>query len=364
MSKRSAGWGAVAVKWPGTVSGVGTGLYLRHESSLAHETGSHPECPDRIRAIEATLEQAGWPGVRRLEAEPATTGQLARVHSIGHIERIEGFCAAGGGMIDADTIAVEASWEAALRAAGGAAAGAERLLSGEAEFAFSGMRPPGHHAESERPMGFCLFNNVAVAAAHAIADAGAARVLILDWDVHHGNGTAEIFDRSDAVLYVSLHQSPLYPGTGDPGEIGSGPGIGHTINLPVPPGANGELFVSLVQHLVVPVARQFKPDLIAISAGYDAHADDPLANCSLLDADYGELTATMRDLGAELGAPLLVCLEGGYDLGALARSTLVTVRTLAEIGAPTPADPALAAAARERFRPQWPAALTPSSGLG
>jgi acetoin utilization deacetylase AcuC-like enzyme len=336
---------------------VGIGLYLHHDSSLAHETGAHPECADRIRAIEAKLEGAGWPGVERLVAEPASKAQLERVHSAAHLQRIERFCAAGGGMLDADTIAVEASWQAALRAAGGAAGGAERLLAGEGDFAFCGLRPPGHHAESGRSMGFCLLNNVAVAAAHAIATTAAERVLILDWDVHHGNGTAEIFERSDAVLYASLHQSPLYPGTGDPSEIGSGPGVGHTLNLPVLPGAGGELFASLVQHLVVPVARQFRPDLIVISAGYDAHADDPLADCRLTDADYGELTATMRELGVELAAPLLVCLEGGYDLEALARSVLVTVRALGEAGSPAPADPGLAAPARERFRAHWPAAL-------
>ncbi len=244
-----------------------------------------------------------------------------------------------------------------MRAAGGAAEAAERLLAGEAPWAFCAMRPPGHHAESARPMGFCLFNSIAVAADTAIAEAGAGRVLILDWDVHHGNGTEEIFAARDDVLYVSIHQSPLYPGTGSPSEIGSGAGEGFNVNLPVPAGADGELFLGLVEHVVAPIARDFRPDLIAISAGFDAHRDDPLAECMLEDADYAYMTAAMRDLGAELGAPLLVCLEGGYDLGALARSTVATIRALGDRAPAPQVDRARVEPARERFSRQWPVAL-------
>ena len=174
----------------------------------------------------------GGPESKLLEAPEATRAMLERVHDPAHVEAIERFCESGGGMIDMDTVATDASWEAALRAAGAAVEGAERVLAGEAGFAFSAMRPPGHHAESDRSMGFCLFNAAAVAAAHAIAACDAERVLILDWDVHHGNGTAEIFDRSADVLYASIHQSPLYPGTGAASEIGTGPGEGFTVNLP------------------------------------------------------------------------------------------------------------------------------------
>lgn len=303
------------------------------------------------------MDDAGWPGVELADAPLAGRKQLERVHSPAHVERIERFCASGGGMIDADTVAVEASWEAALRAAGAASQASERLLEGEHPFAFCGLRPPGHHAERDRAMGFCLFNSIAVGAGHAIAECGAERVLILDWDVHHGNGTAEIFYSDASVLYVSLHQSPLYPGSGDPSEIGAGAGAGYTVNLPVPPGASGELYLSLVQHVVAPIARDFAPDLIAISAGYDAHLDDPLANCELTDADFGDLAATMRELGVELGAPLLVCLEGGYDVDALARSVLGTIRALGDRLSPRLAGPGPAAEARERFRPLWPRAL-------
>ena len=329
------------------------GLYFRHNSSLEHDTGPHPECADRIRAIEAALDGAGWPGLELIEAPEASVEQLERVHSPRHVAEIERICAMGGGAIDADTVAVEASWEAARRAAGAAAEAGERLLAGEDRFAFCGLRPPGHHAETDRAMGFCLFNNAAVAAANAIAVAGAERVLILDWDVHHGNGTAEIFYASDAVLFASIHQSPLYPGTGHPRETGSGAGSGYTLNLPVPPGAGGPEFLALVGHVVAPVAREFGPDLIVVSAGYDAHVDDPLANCNLDENDYAGLSATVRDLGAELGAPVLVCLEGGYELGALASSALATVRAFGDTLPPPEAPPEPAAAARRHFARDW-----------
>ena len=335
------------------------GLYFHHPSSFAHETGRHPENASRIRAIEGALGSAGWPGLELVEAPLADRELIERVHDVAHIDRIERFCAAGGGMIDGDTIAVQASWEAALRAAGAAAAGAERILAGESDFAFSGMRPPGHHAESGRAMGFCLLNNAAVAAAHAVAACDARKVLILDWDVHHGNGTAEIFDADGDVLYVSIHQSPLYPGTGHPGEIGTGAGEGMTMNLPVPPGADGATFGSLIQHVVAPVGRELAPGLIVLSAGYDAHADDPLADCRVSTDDYGQMTAAMRELGAELGAPVLICLEGGYDVDALAASVLATVTAMGSAEPPEPAPPQPAEAARERFaRGRWAAALS------
>jgi acetoin utilization deacetylase AcuC-like enzyme len=331
------------------------GLLFHHPSSLEHETGPHPENAERIRAIERELEGAGWAGLERLESPRAERAWLERVHASDHLDRLERFCAAGGGAIDADTLVVEASWDAALRGAGAAAEAAERLLAGEDAFAFCAHRPPGHHAESNRAMGFCLFNNAAVGAAHAIGSCGVERVLILDWDVHHGNGTAEIFDASDSVLYASIHQSPLYPGTGSAGEIGTGAGEGYTVNLPVPPGSGGEDFAALVQHVVAPIGRELRPGLLIVSAGYDAHADDPLANLELSTADYGQLSAAMRDLGRELGAPVLVCLEGGYDTRALAASVLATVEALGgeEPAAEVPVDraaPAIDRLAGGRWR--------------
>jgi acetoin utilization deacetylase AcuC-like enzyme len=333
-------------------------LYYRHPSSLAHDTGPHPENAERIRAIEAVLDDAGWAGMSLEQAPTAERELLELAHTPGHVESIERFCAAGGGMIDMDTSAVEASWEAALRAAGGAVEASRRLLAGEGRFAFCGLRPPGHHAESSRAMGFCLFNNAAIASAAAIASGSAERVLVLDWDVHHGNGTEEIFRSRSDVLYASIHQSPLYPGTGHPDHVGEGAGEGYTVNLPVPPGAGGEEFLSLVQRVVVPIARRFAPGLIVISAGYDAHAADPLANCKLTEADYAAMAASIRDVGLELGTPVLVCLEGGYAVDALAASVLATVRALGEERPPENADSELAAQARERLRRHWQEALS------
>jgi acetoin utilization deacetylase AcuC-like enzyme len=335
------------------------GIYLSHESSLGHDMGPHPENPGRIRAIESALDDAGWPGLRRLPAPAVERADLERIHDPAHVDRLERLCAEGGGMIDADTMAAEGTWEAALHSAGAAVEGAERVLAGEDEFAFCATRPPGHHAESDRAMGFCFFNNAAVAAAHAIAECGIERALILDWDVHHGNGTAEIFDASPDVLYASIHQSPLYPGTGSANETGSGAGEGLTLNLPVPPGAGGQQFNALVQHVVVPVGREFDPGLIVLSSGYDAHAGDPLANCELGTLDYGRMTAAMRDLARELEVPVLICLEGGYDPPSLAASVIATVSAMAGDSPPPDADPAVAEPARRHFATgRWERALS------
>ncbi len=298
------------------------------------------------------MSEREWLGLELVEAPAATRGQLERVHSAAHVDAIEAFSAKGGGMIDVDTVASEGSWEAALHAAGGAVHATERLME-EGGFAFCGMRPPGHHAERDRAMGFCLFNNVAVAAAHAVAECGAERVLILDWDVHHGNGTEAIFYDSSEVLYSSIHQSPLYPGTGAATDLGSGAGEGYTVNLPVPPGSGPDEFLALVQHVVAPIAREWRPGLLCISAGYDAHRDDPLANCEVDDAGYWDMAATMRELAGELGVPLLICLEGGYSLAALARSVVVTLEAVSGEGDPREAPIEPAAPYRERLARFW-----------
>jgi acetoin utilization deacetylase AcuC-like enzyme len=297
---------------------------VRHPSSFEHDTGGHPENRRRITAIEEGMSDRDWLGMELVEAPAATRQQLERVHTAPHVDSIEELSERGGGPIDLDTVASAGSWNAALHAAGGAVHAAERLLS-EGGFAFCGLRPPGHHAEADRAMGFCLFNNVAVASAHAIAELGVERVLVLDWDVHHGNGTEAIFYDSPQVLYSSIHQSPLYPGTGAATDFGTGDGEGFTVNLPVPPGAGPDEFLSLVRWVVAPIARESSPGLLCISAGYDAHHDDPLANCELDDAAFGDMAATMRDLAEELSVPVLICLEGGYSLGALSRSVVETL---------------------------------------
>jgi acetoin utilization deacetylase AcuC-like enzyme len=300
------------------------------------------------------MSERDWLGLELVEAPAAEREQLLRVHDAPLVDSIEELAGRGGGMIDLDTVASAGSWEAALHAAGGALHAAERVLA-DGGFAFCGLRPPGHHAERDRAMGFCLFNNVAVAAAHAIEHLGLERVLVLDWDVHHGNGTEAIFYGTAQVLYASIHQSPLYPGTGAATDLGSGEGEGFTVNLPVPPGSGPDEFLALVQHVVVPIGREWRPELVCISAGYDAHRDDPLANCELDDAAYWDMAASMRALASELGAPVLVCLEGGYSLEALARSVVATLDALAGDGASRAAPEAPAVSYRERLSRLWPA---------
>ena len=215
----------------------------------------------------------------------------------------------------------------------------DALLGGEAEVGFCGLRPPGHHAEPAQAMGFCLFNNVAVAAAHALAAGLASRVFILDWDVHHGNGTNDIFHASREVLFASIHQSPLYPGTGPLRDAGEGDGEGFSINLPVPPASGEELWLPLVAHVLVPAARAFEPDLILVSAGFDAHAADPLAMCELRASSFAEMALQVRALATELGVPVGAVLEGGYDLRALASSVVATLEALRDGGTPRSVDP-------------------------
>jgi acetoin utilization deacetylase AcuC-like enzyme len=329
------------------------GLYLRHPLSFEHDTGQHPENAGRIRAIEERLDSEGWQGLEVVEAPPATVAQIERVHRRSHIESIESSSAEGGGMIDADTVVSERSYEAALRSAGGAVHAVDRLLGGGAGFAFCGLRPPGHHAEPSRAMGFCLFNNVAIGIAHALAEHGLERAMVVDWDVHHGNGTQEVFYESGRVLFASIHQSPLYPGTGAPGDTGSGEGEGFTVNLPVAPGAGPDEFLSIVQNVVVPLARDFEPELLAISAGYDAHRADPLADCMLDEGAYADMSASLRDLASELEIPVLICLEGGYALGALATSVSATIGAFRGTTPPRQAPPDPASPYRSRLASRW-----------
>lgn len=333
-------------------------VLFHHPSSLEHDTGAHPENARRIAAIEQALEQRDWLGWDVRLSPAARREAIAAVHSPAHVERIETLCARGGGMIDMDTIVSARSFHAALHAAGGCVALVDALL-GDADRVSVGAslhRPPGHHAEPERAMGFCLFGNAAVAAQHAIDTHGARRVLIFDWDVHHGNGTNAIFHARDDVLFCSIHQAPLYPGTGPASDVGSGHGEGFTVNLPVPAGSGDAVFLSHVAHVVRPLALAFEPDLLLVSAGYDAHADDPLASCLVSDAGYAGMAAMMRACAEQLGVPLGIVLEGGYDLGALSRCVVATLETVAG-DAPPPevgVDP-LALRAQERLAAgHWP----------
>jgi acetoin utilization deacetylase AcuC-like enzyme len=321
------------------------GLYFSHPACLEHDPRaqmpSHPDTPERLRAIEARLGAVDWLGWERREAPAATEARLELVHSRRLVESIRDLAAEGGGAIDPDTYVGEASFRAALHAAGGACEMTRALLAGEAEVGFCAVRPSGHHAEPDRAMGFCLFDNVAVAAAMAIEELGVERVLILDWDVHHGNGTVEAFRQRRDVLVAGLHQQGIYPGSGSIADFGSGPGEGYTINLPLPAGSEEDLWLSLLEHVIVPVASSFEPQLILVSAGFDAHIDDPLAGCRLESASFARMACHVRELARAQGAPLGAVLEGGYAPVALAESVEATMRALggegeAESVAPDP----------------------------
>jgi acetoin utilization deacetylase AcuC-like enzyme len=308
-------------------------LYLSHPASLTHDPAGvmpgHPENPDRLRAIERALGEREWLGWRREEAPAASEAELELIHSASHIEAIRRLCEGGGGAIDADTYAAEASYRAALHAAGGACAMVRALLGGSEQVGFCALRPPGHHAEPERAMGFCLFDSIAIAAELAIRELGAERVFIVDWDVHHGNGTAEAFRRRPDVLFASLHQQGIFPGSGAAGDTGSGLGEGYTINLPVPSDSGEAVWLSLLDEVVLPAARDFRPELILISAGFDAHRADPLAGCRLETESYARMARRVIDAAAAIEAPVGAVLEGGYDLAALADSVVATMSALA-----------------------------------
>ncbi len=303
---------------------------LTHPSSLLHETGmGHPERVDRMHAVQAELDRHDWFGFERHEAPPATEEQLLAVHTREHVDAVRE-TSARAGAFDLDTPTSEGSWDAALHGAGGACALVEALLEGGERAGFSLLRPPGHHAERDRAMGFCLFGSMAVAARHALDSLGAARVFVLDWDVHHGNGTNSIFHGSREVLFASIHQYPFYPGTGPLSDVGEGDGEGFSINLPVPARAGEDLFCGLVEHVVLPAARSFDPDLVLVSAGFDAHRDDPVGGCALETASFAELTRQVLTLGKPVGC----VLEGGYDLDGLAASVAATMDVLEAGGEP------------------------------
>jgi len=293
-----------------------------------HDTGPHhPERPARVGAAMAGIAEAGLTEtVVRLPPRRAELAELERVHGAAYLGALERFCAAGGGDLDPDTPAVPGSWDTARLAAGAGLAAVEALAAGQGELAFVVCRPPGHHAGANRAMGFCLLNNVAVAA--AALTAGGERVMIVDWDVHHGNGTQDIFWDDPRVLYVSTHEAPFYPGTGRLGDTGGPAAPGLTVNVPLPAGATGDVLRRALDEVAAPVAELFAPHWVLISAGYDAHRDDPLADLELTSGDYADLARTVAAF-APRPDRVVVFLEGGYDLGVLTNSVAATLAALA-----------------------------------
>lgn len=305
-----------------------TTLLLKHPSSLQHETPTgHPERADRIRAIEAALAVEDFAGLVREQSPECTDGDILRCHPQSHIDMLTaGSPLLGMAAIDSDTIMSPGTLAAARHGVGGAVAAVGAVMAGRVRNAFVATRPPGHHAEQTRAMGFCFFNQAAIAARHAQAVHGIERVAIIDWDVHHGNGTQDIFWDDPTVLYVSTHESPLYPGTGAPSERGE---HGTIVNVPLRAGDGGEAFHDAFEAVVLPRVNGFKPDLIIISAGFDAHYRDPLANLNLTEADFALATRELMDIAdKQCGGRIVSVLEGGYDLRGLGGSVAAHVTAL------------------------------------
>ena len=305
-----------------------TTLYISHPCFLAHETPpGHPERPDRLRAVERVLEQEKFQLLARGKAPRAGRGEIGLVHPETLLQQLEEAAPqAGLSVIDADTTMSPGTLEAAYHAAGAACAAVDAVIAREADNAFCGVRPPGHHAEQQRAMGFCFFNNAAIAARHAQTRHGIGRVAIIDWDVHHGNGTQDIFWADPTVMYCSTHEMPLYPGTGAPGERGE---FDTVVNAPLRAGDGGSVFRDAFETLLLPRLERFQPELVIISAGFDAHRRDPLANLELDESDFALATRQLMALADKhAGGRLVSVLEGGYDLVGLARSVEAHVDVL------------------------------------
>jgi acetoin utilization deacetylase AcuC-like enzyme len=303
-----------------------TGLFT-HPVCLEHDTGpGHPEQIARLQVILEALTDERFALLDRREAPMAGRDALIRAHHAAYVDQaLAAIPTEGYAAVDPDTIVSPSSGEAALRAAGGVMAAIDAVFAGEVNNAFCAVRPPGHHAEADRAMGFCLFNNVAVGAHHARAKHGISRVAVMDFDVHHGNGTQHIFERDRDLFYASTHQMPLYPGTGDASETG----VGNIVNAPLPPMAGSGPFRAAMERIVIPALDEFRPELLIVSAGFDAHAADPLAQLMLGESDYAWATDALLGVAERhCGGRLVSALEGGYDLPALARSAATHVDRL------------------------------------
>lgn len=303
-------------------------LIVTDEVLLRHDPGrGHPERPERLATIIEDLDRAPVAGTIRSRPRPATDAEILRVHGAEYLAALLELVGRVA-QLDPDTATSEDSVDAARLAAGAAVGAVEAVWRGEAKNAFALVRPPGHHAEADRAMGFCLLNNVAVAAEAALA-LGAERVAIVDWDVHHGNGTQHVFESRRDVLYMSVHQFPFYPGSGAASEVGVGPGAGFTVNAPLPPGQGDADYGAIFHDLLVPIAGQFRPDIVIVSAGFDPHRADPLAEMDVTERGFAAMCSALRELAEGCcGGKLVLVLEGGYDLGALLASVRACLEAL------------------------------------
>jgi acetoin utilization deacetylase AcuC-like enzyme len=301
-------------------------IYLEHDNGYGH-----PERPERLQMTMQMIEGVGLADkVRIISPRDASVDEIALVHTRSYIEKVERTAESGGGWLDPDTHVGVRSYDAALKSTGAVLEGLERIFSGDIDNAFCLVRPPGHHATAERGMGFCLFNNNAVASRFAMREYGVSRVFILDWDAHHGNGLQDIFYDDDKVLYVSLHQYPHYPGTGSNSEIGIGAGEGYTVNFPLPARSGEEVYLAAFDQVILPIAREYQPELVLISAGYDGHFSDQLCSMLLRGHSYAEMTTRLKDFAEEFcGGKMMAALEGGYDLTGIAISMTNTIAVMA-----------------------------------
>ncbi|MEI8382914.1 MAG: histone deacetylase [Planctomycetota bacterium] len=297
---------------------------------LEHETGTHRERPERLKAITAELARTGLAAkCTPAETRTASVEEISRIHGAMYVARVAEFANAGGGWIEQDTFLSRKSYEVARRAAGTSLAAVDAVMKGPEKSALCLIRPPGHHALVHDAMGFCLFNNIALAADHAIKQHKLERVLVIDWDVHHGNGTQDIFYERDDVWFLSAHRSPFYPGTGKKEETGSGKGLGTKFNLPVAFGTSRKDYLTQFESLLTDAATKCKPELILISAGFDAHAEDPIGSLGLQTEDFETLTKLVRQVAqTHCKGRLVSCLEGGYNTQRLAESVACPLQTL------------------------------------
>lgn len=306
--------------------------FIYHPDVLLHDTGTgHPERRQRLESLVAHLMSTDlWGVMDHVRPEEASWEAMAAVHPTSYLQWVERTIANGGTLLDdGDTRVSRDSWRAARLASGASILGVDLACGDKRSHVFSAMRPPGHHAETSKAMGFCLVNSVAVAARYAQRRYGVGRVAVVDWDVHHGNGTEEIFWKDGSVLYVSLHQYPLWPGTGAATDAGEGPGEGATVNCPLPPGSGEAVYEQALREMVVPTLTAFAPEMLFISAGFDAHRDDPLANMDLREESFGRFTDILGDATSRsLQTGIVSVLEGGYHLGALAQSVERHLRSL------------------------------------